>query len=190
VNFSYHAHALGAETHIVSCVGDDDLGREILFCIRQSYYDCDIVHEMLKLFNVLKLNDEELPVMTGLLEIDGDKLEVLKALADRSPSRMIVLPRDDKGSLLYARGETSVYPGMSVEVVGTVGADDAFTATIVMGSYVVKIRIGSTCVPTSLLVTSVPRQGRRPECPRRNLRDYYDEKIDDHGCCFDVNGGV
>jgi len=29
-NFAYHAKALGADSHVVSCVGDDDLGREIL----------------------------------------------------------------------------------------------------------------------------------------------------------------
>jgi fructokinase len=29
-NFGYHAHALGAETRIISAVGDDPLGREIL----------------------------------------------------------------------------------------------------------------------------------------------------------------
>ncbi len=29
-NFAYHAKALGADAHVVSCVGDDDLGREIL----------------------------------------------------------------------------------------------------------------------------------------------------------------
>lgn len=28
-NFAYHAHALGAEALVVSCVGDDELGREI-----------------------------------------------------------------------------------------------------------------------------------------------------------------
>jgi len=29
-NFAYHAHALGAEARLVTCVGDDALGREIL----------------------------------------------------------------------------------------------------------------------------------------------------------------
>ena len=29
-NFAYHGKALGADAHVVSCVGDDDLGREIL----------------------------------------------------------------------------------------------------------------------------------------------------------------
>ncbi len=29
-NFAYHAKAMGAEAVVVSCVGDDELGREIL----------------------------------------------------------------------------------------------------------------------------------------------------------------
>ena len=32
-NFAYHAKALGAAGAVVSCVGDDELGREILACI-------------------------------------------------------------------------------------------------------------------------------------------------------------
>ncbi len=29
-NFTYHAHALGADARLISCIGSDDLGREIL----------------------------------------------------------------------------------------------------------------------------------------------------------------
>ena len=32
-NFAYHAQSLGAEGVVASCVGDDDLGREILGCL-------------------------------------------------------------------------------------------------------------------------------------------------------------
>ena len=29
-NFSYHAHALGAKVHVITCVGNDDYGREVI----------------------------------------------------------------------------------------------------------------------------------------------------------------
>ena len=29
-NFAYHAHALGAQTHVITSVGNDDYGREII----------------------------------------------------------------------------------------------------------------------------------------------------------------
>lgn len=34
-NFTYHAHTLGADAHVVSRVGDDDLGREALERLRR-----------------------------------------------------------------------------------------------------------------------------------------------------------
>ena len=29
-NFAYHAHALGARAHVITCVGNDDYGREVI----------------------------------------------------------------------------------------------------------------------------------------------------------------
>jgi fructokinase len=44
--------------------------------LRQSYFNKGIVHTMLELSNVLKLNDEELPVVAELLDLAGSEDEV------------------------------------------------------------------------------------------------------------------
>ena len=47
--------------------------------------------------------------------------------------RLIALTRGGHGSLLLAENERSEHPGFSVETVDTVGAGDAFSATLAIG---------------------------------------------------------
>jgi fructokinase len=227
-NFAYHAQALGANGVVVSCIGDDDLGNEVLsrlgglgldcryiavdkahptgtvtvkldengepdftihenvawdfiplsadllelavrtdavcfgsLCqrlevsrdtvrrflqatkpdcirvfdinIRQSFYNKDIVHAMLSLSNVLKLNDEELPIVADLLDITGSQSDILSQLTRRYKLRLIALTRGAGGSRLYAQGQDSSHPGFSAQVADTVGAGDSFTAMMTLG---------------------------------------------------------
>ncbi|MHC4292532.1 MAG: carbohydrate kinase family protein [Planctomycetota bacterium] len=228
-NFAYHAQALGGKGVVVSCIGDDDLGKEITgiltnlgleqrhiavdtdhptgtvtvelddkgvpnftihtdvawdfipsnpdllelaskadavcfgsLCqrsdvsrqtvgdflqatrpdclrvfdinIRQHYYSKDIVQNMLEISNVLKLNDDELPIVAELLDITGSETEVLASLVDKFNLKLVVLTKGDKGSRLYSKDEDSENPGIAVEkIADTVGAGDAFTAAVAFG---------------------------------------------------------
>ena len=228
-NFAYHAQALGARGVVVSCIGDDELGKEILtivddlglereyiavdkqhptgtvtvkldengkpdftihenvawdfipcdealldlaaeadavcygsLCqrsgvsrdtvrqflqatkpdcirvfdinIRQSYYSKDIVHLMLELSNVLKLNDDELPIVARLLDIEGSESEILAELTEHYGLRLVALTKGENGSRLYSRdGDSSLTGTPDVRVADSVGAGDAFTAATVMG---------------------------------------------------------
>ncbi|MHC4216085.1 MAG: carbohydrate kinase family protein [Planctomycetota bacterium] len=227
-NFAYHAQALGGKGVVVSCVGDDDLGKEILdkldvlgldkthiaidrehptgtvtvevdengkpdyiihenvawdyipgdsglcelagridavcfgsLCqrsevsrrtvrdflsatredcirvfdinLRQSYYSKDVVKSMLEVANVLKLNDEELPVVAKLLDLGGAETEILSALTQRFGLRMIALTRGPDGSRLFTPQGDSEQKAAETEIADTVGAGDAFTAAIALG---------------------------------------------------------
>ncbi len=228
-NFAYHAQALGAKGVVVSCIGDDDLGREILsqlgglgldcryiavdkahrtgtvtvkldangvpdftihenvawdfmpldagllelaahadavcfgsLCqrsdvsrdtvrrflektkpeclrifdinIRQSYYSKDIVNTMLETSNVLKLNDDELPLVAELLDIKGAESEILAELVARYELRLVVLTKGAEGSRLYGPDGDSESKGVPPEkIADTVGAGDAFTAAVAVG---------------------------------------------------------
>ena len=227
-NFAYHAQALGGRGVVVSCVGDDELGKEILTrleglglgceyvavdkhhptgtvtvaldeggkpdytihenvawdfipadsglgelagrtdavcfgslcqrlgvsrnsirgflaatrpdCIRvfdinlrQSYFDREIVEAMLEVATVLKLNDEELPVVADLVGLVGEETDVLSELTERYGLRMIAVTRGPRGSRLFAAGADSNHPGFAAEIADTVGAGDAFTAAMTLG---------------------------------------------------------
>lgn len=101
--------------------------------LRQQFYSASIIHEMLTLSNVLKLNDEELPMVAQLLAMEGAETALLEELLQRYDLKLVALTRAAKGSLLCTRQGWSDHPGSAVTVADTVGAGDAFTAALVMG---------------------------------------------------------
>ena len=228
-NFSYHAHALGAEARVVSRVGADPLGREILdrlgtlglptdgitedpsaptgtvtvaldargspsytihekvawdfltaeepimrtaaradaICfgtlgqrnpvaraairrlvqalpksalrifdinLRQHFWSRELIQESLGLANVLKLNDEELPVVAKLLGLDTSETACLEELAVRFRLKAVALTRGARGSTLLLAGNIPVHhPGARLTIADTVGAGDSYTAALALG---------------------------------------------------------
>jgi fructokinase len=101
--------------------------------LRQSYYGREILESSLKHADVVKLNDEELPVVAGLLNLPGKDEQTLAELLIRYPLRLAVLTRGASGSVLMSPRQTSRLAGERLKVVDTVGAGDAFTAAVAMG---------------------------------------------------------
>ncbi len=102
--------------------------------LRQNFYTQPIIEQSLGLANVLKLNDQELPVLDRLFHLGGSVKEQIATLAAQFGLRVVALTRGNNGSLLYQTGGLwSDLPGSSIKVVDTVGAGDSFTAALVMG---------------------------------------------------------
>jgi fructokinase len=101
--------------------------------LRQQYYSRDVIEQSLSLANVLKLNDDELPVLAAMFGLAGSAANQIEALAKRFSQRVVALTRGPRGSLLYRDGRWSDCGSRPVEVVDTVGAGDSFTAAFVMG---------------------------------------------------------
>ncbi len=87
----------------------------------------------MQLANVLKLNDEELSVLHQMFELTGTTIEQLEQLISKFELHAIALTRGSDGSILVRDNECSQLAGEPIEVVDTVGAGDAFTATFVLG---------------------------------------------------------
>jgi fructokinase len=101
--------------------------------LRQQFYSPGVIEPSLRLANVLKLNDAELPVLATMFGLQGSAKEQLGQLAVRFELQTVALTRGEKGSLLYHRGGWSEGSVQPVNVVDTVGAGDAFTAALVKG---------------------------------------------------------
>ena len=102
--------------------------------LRQSYYSVEVIEAMLELSNVLKLNNEELPVVSQLLGINGPQDKMLARLTSRYDLNLIVLTKGPNGSRLYTLDEDSICSGGDpVQIADTVGAGDCFTAVVTMG---------------------------------------------------------
>ena len=101
--------------------------------LRQQFFDREIILSMLKSSTVLKLNDEELPVVAELLGLTGSASDVLLQLTQKYALRMIALTRGANGSCLYTPGQMCSHRGFATQIADTVGAGDSFAAAITLG---------------------------------------------------------
>ncbi len=101
--------------------------------LRQHYFSRDIVETSLRLANVVKFNDSELPVLAQWLDLRGGARQQIEQLARQRALRLVCLTRGAHGSLLYSQGQWAEDPGQPVAVKDTVGAGDAFTAALAVG---------------------------------------------------------
>ncbi|MCF8365295.1 MAG: carbohydrate kinase [Bacteroidales bacterium] len=101
--------------------------------LRQQYYSKDLLKASFNLANVVKLNDEELEIISNIFGFDGTEKEKCHKLMDRFELKLMALTLGSKGSWLFTENESSFQLVPKVEVVDTVGAGDSFTAAMVMG---------------------------------------------------------
>ena len=101
--------------------------------LRQHYYSPEILEVSLSAANVVKLSDEELPVIAAMFGLAAGAVECLEDLVRKFRLRLAALTRGAAGSVLWADGKVSDHAGVSVRVRDTVGAGDSFTAAVVMG---------------------------------------------------------
>ena len=102
--------------------------------LRQHYHTRGVIAESLSWADVLKLNDQELPVLGGMFDQPPDPPTVAKKLFNELKMlRVIAVTRGSKGSSLYSREKVSHHDGFLTKIVDTVGAGDAFTAALAMG---------------------------------------------------------
>ncbi|MDB6110069.1 MAG: sugar kinase, ribokinase [Pedosphaera sp.] len=101
--------------------------------LRQAFFSLEVLETSLRLANVLKINDEELPVLATLFGLRGGVTEQLAELAGRFDLLMVALTCGAQGSLFYSRGCYSEVKGLPIRVADTIGAGDSFTAMLTMG---------------------------------------------------------
>ena len=100
--------------------------------LRQSYYSPEVLAESIKLADIVKLNDEELPKIMGLIDLPHrDERSSAQRLIDAYDLKLVCVTRGGRGSLLLQSGAASEHPGFRVKVADTVGSGDAFTAGLV-----------------------------------------------------------
>jgi fructokinase len=101
--------------------------------LRQNYFSRDVIETSLRLANIVKCNEAELPVLAEMLGLRGSVPRQIEQLARQRAQRLICLTRGAHGSLLYAEGQWADDPGEPVVVKDTVGAGDAFAAALALG---------------------------------------------------------
>ena len=101
--------------------------------LREPFYSGEIIEQSLRLAGVLKLNDAELSILAKMFGLGQSQREQVQQLAGMFELHLVALTRGPAGSLLFQEGRWSEQLPQTVQVVDTVGAGDAFTATLSMG---------------------------------------------------------
>ena len=111
---------------------DEDRLKVFDINLRQQFYTLEIIEASCRRANVLKINDEELVLVSELLRLGAGSPEVLcRSLMERYGLRILVLTCGANGSYVFTPVETSYRVTPKVQVADTVGAGDSFTATLV-----------------------------------------------------------
>jgi fructokinase len=99
--------------------------------LRQQFFSAEVLSESLRLANVAKLNDQELPVVMRelWLRFDGEESSA-KRLRRTFGLKLVCVTRGSKGSLLLSGTGRDEHPGFPVRVADSVGDGDAFTAAL------------------------------------------------------------
>lgn len=101
--------------------------------LRQHYYSRETILESIAVSDVLKLNEEELPVVAGYTGLQGGVRQQLEELYRLMKLNYIVYTLGSQGSMILGREEYSFLQAPRVTVADTVGAGDAFTAVFTAG---------------------------------------------------------
>lgn len=100
--------------------------------LRQNFYTPEIIESSLNLCNVLKINDEELVILSRMFQIpETDFKSVCRMMLDKYNLDILVLTCGVEGSYVFTPNHMSFLPTPRVEVADTVGAGDSFTASFI-----------------------------------------------------------
>jgi fructokinase len=104
--------------------------------LRQSYFSGEVLRDSARFAKVLKLNHEEFSRFLDLMQCPLKNSERSDVSAGRWLCRefgieLVCVTRGASGSLLVTASSQDEHPGFRVKIADTVGAGDAFTATMV-----------------------------------------------------------
>jgi fructokinase len=102
--------------------------------IRPPHATAEVILDSLAMANIVKLNEDELPIVSRLLGLGGSTDDRIRALMTRYSLRALTLTCGAAGSrIVRADGASFGIPAMTVTVADPVGAGDAYTAALVIG---------------------------------------------------------
>ncbi len=134
--------------------------------LRQNFYTSNVIRDSLELCNILKINDEEIMLVSRMFNYDSSNIEnVCRTIMEDFSLEMVILTCGTKGSYIFTKGGVSFMPTPKVNVADTVGAGDSFT-----GSFCAAILRGQTVAEAHKKAVEVSayvctQNGAMPEIP-------------------------
>lgn len=99
--------------------------------LRPPFYEPAWIEASLRLANVVKLNDDEVRTLSSMLGGPEGELAFAQFLRQTYSLQLVCVTKGEQGALAVSDHEAAVSEGFAVKVADTVGAGDAFTATLI-----------------------------------------------------------
>jgi len=99
--------------------------------LRHPHYDMETIQTLAARANVIKMNEEEATMLIG--SYNEPLKDKIIEFQKKFHSQTICVTLGENGAIVYHDDKFYEHPGFAVEVVDTVGAGDAFLATLVAG---------------------------------------------------------
>lgn len=100
--------------------------------LRQKYYDEKIISDSLRLADILKINDEELEIVSRMLCLTGTSEERCRAISREFNLKFVILTMGGDGSKVILEDRVHLSTPGKINIVDTVGAGDSFTAAFML----------------------------------------------------------
>lgn len=101
--------------------------------LRAPYYTIEVLVELMKKANFIKLNDEELREISKKLDSPYNSFEQnIKFIAEKTNSKQVCVTKGEFGAVLYCNEKFYYNSGYFIKVVDTVGAGDSFLASLIL----------------------------------------------------------
>lgn len=100
--------------------------------LRQKYYDENIISDSLRLADILKINDEELEIVSEMLCLSGTSEERCRAISREFNLKFVILTMGGDGSKVILEDRVHLSAPGKINIVDTVGAGDSFTAAFML----------------------------------------------------------
>ena len=100
--------------------------------LRQQYYTQEVIEESLRLADILKINDEEIGIVSKMFSLGEDPIAACRELIALYGLDLVILTKGPEGSEVITANQVIPQGTDDMEIVDTVGAGDSFTAAFVV----------------------------------------------------------
>ena len=135
--------------------------------IRKDFYSKELILEGMERASVLKVNDEELPLILTIAEkYSGDFKKDVESLATSFGLKYVIVTKGGDGSVVFGNGRWSeVGVEQNLKVVDTVGAGDSLSAGFCHTLFLTGDAKKALIVGSKIAGFVVARKGAMPEYP-------------------------
>lgn len=96
--------------------------------LRPPFYSIETLIPLLEKADLVKMNSQELGILSGWYQVKGGEFRVMETLAVKFRWEGLVVTKGERGAMLWEKGAFYSHHGYRVDPVDTVGCGDAFLA--------------------------------------------------------------